>query len=218
MAGRRSGFTLMEVLVVISILTLLAGLLFPVFAQAREQARKSRCVSNLRNIGLALGMYTQDYDETFLPRIYTDYSWTGQTKAGWVIEAPLQPYLRNKDVLRCPSDSSIWAPTGGKFPTSYAWSEKLSDQSLSKIALPVNVVAFNEIWAFHMRRYGRCYDPYDACLGVHAGNEAMLLFVDGHARYTRNAGTNADPTMHDWRVSYYNELPDDWGQNTYDVR
>jgi prepilin-type processing-associated H-X9-DG protein len=212
------GFTLVEVLVVLSVLIILAGILFPVFATARDQTRKSVCASNLRDIHLALEMYVQDNDDRFLPALYTDYAWTGLTKDGETIEAPLQPYLRNRQVYRCPSDTSVWAPTGGKFPTSYAWSEKLSARPLASVQLAAQVVTFNEIWAFHMRQYSRCYDPYADCLGLLAGNQAMLLFVDGHTRYTRNVGTNADPQRHDWRVQYYNVRPDDLGQNSYDVR
>jgi len=60
---RRRGFTLIELLVVIAIITIMAAILFPVFAKAREQARKATCASNLRQIGMALLQYVQDYDE-----------------------------------------------------------------------------------------------------------------------------------------------------------
>src|SRR5438128_11015091 len=60
----RSGFTLIELLVVIAIIAILAGILFPVFARAREQARKASCLSNLHQLGLGILMYAQDYDET----------------------------------------------------------------------------------------------------------------------------------------------------------
>src|SRR5262249_14289890 len=64
---RHSGFTLIELLVVIAIIAILAAILFPVFARAREQARRSACLSNMKQIGLGLGMYMQDYDQTFPP-------------------------------------------------------------------------------------------------------------------------------------------------------
>ena len=64
---RRSGFTLIELLVVIAIIAILAAILFPVFAQAREKARAISCISNLKQIGTASMMYTQDYDETIVP-------------------------------------------------------------------------------------------------------------------------------------------------------
>ena len=61
---RRHGFTLIELLVVIAIIAVLAAILFPVFAQAREQARQTTCLSNLKQLGTGLTMYAQDYDET----------------------------------------------------------------------------------------------------------------------------------------------------------
>ena len=68
----RRGFTLIELLVVIAIIAILAGILFPVFAQAREKARQASCQSNLRQLGLATAMYIQDYDETYPLYQYND--------------------------------------------------------------------------------------------------------------------------------------------------
>jgi prepilin-type N-terminal cleavage/methylation domain-containing protein/prepilin-type processing-associated H-X9-DG protein len=215
---KRSAFTLIELLVVIAIIAILAAILFPVFAKARDQARKTTCQSNIKNIALANSMYVQDYDERFMPAIYTDYTWTGLDKSGKVFPAPLDPYMRNKHIHPCPSDTSSWKATGGKFPTSYAWSLKLSDKSLASVLYPAQVVTFNEIWSFHMGKYGRCFDPHWECLGLQVGNEAMLAFVDGHVKYTRNRGTNANPKAHDWRTEYHNVREDDLGKNTYDVR
>src|SRR5260370_2746948 len=68
--ARRKGFTLIELLVVIAIIAILAAILFPVFAQAREKARQTTCTSNVKNLGLAVVMYAQDYDETYPPLWY----------------------------------------------------------------------------------------------------------------------------------------------------
>src|SRR6266571_7553596 len=70
----QAAFTLIELLVVIAIIAILAAILFPVFAQARSKARQANCLSNLRQIGNALGMYLQDYDETY-PNIYGFGRW-----------------------------------------------------------------------------------------------------------------------------------------------
>ncbi len=106
----RSAFTLIELLVVIAIIAILAAILFPVFAQAREQARASVCVSNTRQIGLALTMYVQDSDETEpIFFAYNTQTPTGTTaKAGDPdhkgVELLILPYTKNKDISKCPDD------------------------------------------------------------------------------------------------------------------
>jgi prepilin-type N-terminal cleavage/methylation domain-containing protein len=110
--GGRNAFTLIELLVVIAIIAILAALLFPVFAQAREQARQTVCSSNVRQIGMAVQMYLQDYDET-LPIFYaynTEDPITGASaRAGDPdhkgVEVLVLPYTKNKDIFKCPDDS-----------------------------------------------------------------------------------------------------------------
>lgn len=104
---RSGGFTLIEMLVVIGIITILAALLFPVFASARESARQITCISNIRQLALAAMMYAQDWDGVFVP--YTDNSWTyywagTRTAEGLDRKAsPLYGYVRNPELQRCPS-------------------------------------------------------------------------------------------------------------------
>lgn len=94
----RLAFTLIELLVVIAIIAILAAILFPVFAQAREKARQASCMSNLKQGALAVMQYTQDYDETF-PVGHMQLNWVNQS---WVIS--VQPYMKNLAVFFCPSD------------------------------------------------------------------------------------------------------------------
>ena len=101
---RKRAFTLIELLVVIAIIAILAAILFPVFAQARDRARMSACLSNERQIGTALMMYAQDYDET-LP--YIRFHGVGACPKGaqcYVWKNAIQPYLKSLDVLSCPSN------------------------------------------------------------------------------------------------------------------
>jgi prepilin-type N-terminal cleavage/methylation domain-containing protein/prepilin-type processing-associated H-X9-DG protein len=98
-SSRPRGFTLIELLVVIAIIAILAAILFPVFARAREQARKSACLSNLKQIGSAIMMYTQDYDETVCPVSIGDCP--GPTSFGWA--DLVYPYIKNAQVFDCPS-------------------------------------------------------------------------------------------------------------------
>jgi prepilin-type N-terminal cleavage/methylation domain-containing protein/prepilin-type processing-associated H-X9-DG protein len=97
-SGRKAGFTLIELLVVIAIIAILASILFPVFARARENARRSSCSSNLKQIGLGVMQYAQDYDEGY-PLVY-NYD----TAVGWM--DAIQPYIKSTQVFRCPSSSS----------------------------------------------------------------------------------------------------------------
>lgn len=94
------GFTLIELLVVIAIIAILAAILFPVFARAREAARKSSCQSNLNQLGKGFLMYVQDYDEMF-PQV-----WSGNPNIANNLNwgPAIHPYIKNQQVYRCPSD------------------------------------------------------------------------------------------------------------------
>lgn len=101
-AGKSSAFTLIELLVVIAIIAILAAILFPVFAQAREKARATACLSNTKQIATGVAMYAQDYDET-LPNQYNLYN---PVALEWWCDI-LQPYLKSYAVFVCPSDPDL---------------------------------------------------------------------------------------------------------------
>lgn len=95
-AGRKPGFTLIELLVVIAIIAILAAILFPVFSRARENARKTSCLSNLKQIGLAFTQYSQDYDEYMIKGRYSP-----SATSSWMLR--LEPYAKSRQIFRCPS-------------------------------------------------------------------------------------------------------------------
>jgi prepilin-type N-terminal cleavage/methylation domain-containing protein/prepilin-type processing-associated H-X9-DG protein len=112
----KRGFTLIELLVVIAIIAILAAILFPVFAQARESARTTSCLSNMKQIGLALRMYNQDYDEKF-PNIRLYGGPTSATACCNLCQTwknVVQPYIKNKGVFGCPSNKSVTFKPGNK--------------------------------------------------------------------------------------------------------
>lgn len=120
-----SAFTLIELLVVIAVIAILAAILFPVFARARESARKTVCASNLRQLGLGIGMYVQDYDERFPVANFSDVGFDFPPRLHrdglsrpMVIGDLLQPYLKNRQLLLCPTMRGQ-AGRGSARPTDY---------------------------------------------------------------------------------------------------
>jgi prepilin-type N-terminal cleavage/methylation domain-containing protein/prepilin-type processing-associated H-X9-DG protein len=115
-ASRRSAFTLIELLVVIAIIAILAAILFPVFAQARDKARAASCLSNCKQIGLALMVYVQDYDETY-PCDHGDVPLeqgylTSPLWPGWISNV-LIPYEKSEQLYFCPSGDKSYAAGWG---------------------------------------------------------------------------------------------------------
>jgi prepilin-type N-terminal cleavage/methylation domain-containing protein/prepilin-type processing-associated H-X9-DG protein len=108
MSRRSNAFTLIELLVVIAIIAILAAILFPVFAQAREKARAISCLSNMKQFSLGVLMYVQDYDESFpLANFYdiVHYPSYDANAYQWSSQRCIGPYIKNGDIFRCPDDS-----------------------------------------------------------------------------------------------------------------
>jgi prepilin-type N-terminal cleavage/methylation domain-containing protein len=218
---RRHGFTLIELLVVIAIIAILAAILFPVFARAREQSRKTACGSNCRQIGLGLMMFAQDYDETLVMRYYG-----ANGELSW--KDVLEPYLKSRDIYRCPSNPRAQTPDILKrHPGGYAmWlpdatlaasigSGMAYPQPAAGIAYPSNsliilehsynwpdtgpYLAYNE----PAKDAGAIKGPSEWNSGhdVAAGN---IIYLDGHAKYTRLIKTFDNRTadgLNEWRFN-----------------
>jgi prepilin-type N-terminal cleavage/methylation domain-containing protein/prepilin-type processing-associated H-X9-DG protein len=141
-----AAFTLIELLVVIAIIAILAAILFPVFAQAREQARSASCQSNLRQMSLAINIYAQDFDETY-PAGSRTVSINGVDYAfRWMDQ--INPYVKNAQIYTCPSQSNFrWAgrPTTGGSSGSYGYNSRfLNNQIMAAINKPAETIAVGD--------------------------------------------------------------------------
>ena len=117
----KKAFTLIELLVVIAIIAILAAILFPVFARARENARRASCLSNMKQIGLGVMQYTQDYDELFPNRTRIYATTPSTTYINWAEN--IQPYVKSYQLFKCPSISSTDSMNDSpndRMPASYA--------------------------------------------------------------------------------------------------
>jgi prepilin-type N-terminal cleavage/methylation domain-containing protein/prepilin-type processing-associated H-X9-DG protein len=121
MRNIKNGFTLIELLVTISIIAVLTAILFPVFARARENARRSGCMSNLKQIGLAMTMYSQDYDEHLMPQSIwgPNKHNDGVAKYNWMY--CLVPYVKSDQVYVCPSRSQLSSAVANQPETNYGY-------------------------------------------------------------------------------------------------
>ena len=200
----RKGFTLIELLVVIGIIAILAAILFPVFARAREKARQASCLSNLKQLALGFLMYVQDYDER-LPR----YCWwlnpasinTPSDKTN--LNKMIEPYVKNTQVFECPSSSIGWhyGPNGAWTPCgSYGWSINATRDrpKLAQFTDVANTIIVGDsdgvVW---MGWYNNIL--YHVATRIH--NEgANIGFLDGHVKWLKHENiVSQDAIANLWR-------------------
>jgi prepilin-type N-terminal cleavage/methylation domain-containing protein/prepilin-type processing-associated H-X9-DG protein len=209
---RRKGFTLIELLVVIAIIAILAAILFPVFAKAREKARQTSCLSNLKQLGLGALMYAQDYDEKFF--LSAD-AYCGTAYEGcWFYKFRdnhdnIYPYVKNDQLIECPSQGDRYQVV------SYAWNKWLGSDfwgrrgiKLAGIPNPTKVLMFGEggglVWL--PKDPGCCGSlpnrmtmnpPRPHGVGDPHNGGLNIVFVDGHAKWMSCRGfpdDDANPT------------------------
>ncbi len=169
---RRRGFTLIELLVVIAIIAILAAILFPVFAKAREAARKTACINNLKQISTAAMMYAQDYDEILMGSWY-NYNPDPSPQLGvqdglgrcW--ESVIQPYCKNKGITLCPSRETQNQDPNNTWETGIALNhDNLGWDShvipLSRVQRPAGIIYFADSAALGWGGSGAIYQAYKA--------------------------------------------------------
>jgi len=228
--GRRRGFTLIELLVVIAIIAILAGILFPVFTRARENARKASCQSNLRQLGMAMRMYASDWDGWF-PIYPTPCSNTSlyRTASNWHWAEKIQPYVKDWNILRCPSAAQEWQwnascypPMFGRFPfrCNYGYNEAVANDQNNKgkmgaIQRPTEFVLLADCWWNILKAESRTTegvnprvafadvtDPIGANPVVSCGCPARLFQGLDYDTWTRHAG-GSNIALADGHVKWY---------------
>ena len=183
----KRGFTLIELLVVIAIIAILAAILFPVFAKAREKARQSSCLSNAKQIGLALHMYVQDYDE-MMPPLYGDvaglFPW----------QQLVTPYVKNIQIFTCPSKitAAPFTPPSsfGSYGYNYHWAAYYPSASLAMIERPSECVMIGErdnigTAACYFASQASSLSQFSTWYkGTHNGGQ-NICFFDGHSKWVK---------------------------------
>ena len=167
-ASSSPGFTLIELLVVIAVIAVLAALVLPVLSRSQEQGRGAACLSNLRQVGLAVQMYVSENDNT-MPRIYDVPKGPPSLQSSNAIGLVLTNQLGAQAILRCPSDRQRWFEETG---SSYSWNEFLNLQNAEHLNVGGVLRGDSKIPLVYDR------DKFHAARG--AGRERNWLYADGH--------------------------------------
>ncbi|MGM0494535.1 MAG: DUF1559 domain-containing protein [Armatimonadota bacterium] len=214
---RREGFTLIELLVVIAIIAILAAILFPVFARAREKARQTSCLSNLKQIMLSTHMYIQDFDERTPPHGYFQEAPAprfNDSRGGyWDWPTLIEPYVMNRDIFECPSYPSTGAMSSSgtdPWPVSYTVPRRCSQVKLAAVERPAEKIYHmdklnsSSIWTNNIIEPGRGRADYEwaedpnadyvspCYVGYWHNNGANYTHWDGHAKWYGKWTTTRD--------------------------
>jgi len=201
-------FTLIELLVVIAIISILAAILFPVFARARENARRASCMSNLKQIGLGVMMYTQDYDG-----FYPKSGWaTGEAlpcpagsnacSATWYIRVYL--YVKSVQIFNCPSGDKTWdGKSTGTGNLSYGYNTLLGTVTAvneSAIQMPSQTIMMADTYGtvpYSLYQVNNIdgSDVVHSMISDRHLNGATVNFADGHVKWFHIARDSSDHTI-----------------------
>lgn len=196
----RKGFTLIELLVVIAIIAILAAILFPVFAKAREKARQTTCLSNMKQLGTAFMMYAQDYDE-MLPGWSS--AWNASSDPGdnaqtsW--DNAILGYMKNRQILSCPSNDA------GKGKRGYAMPRYISYQHIDNPPDPVKTLLLIEKGNYDP---GSWKDAAAECVRQIGGGKAAADFKASDCRH--NGGNNFSYADGHAKFSPFARYPFNW--------
>jgi len=191
----RRGFTLIELLVVIAIIAILAAILFPVFARAREKARQSSCLSNVKQICVAILSYAQDWDERLpMCRWHDGTTWRG-------FREEVMPYMKSTQILVCPSDSGASISYGASCSNSYSTMGYNTGVALAQVNYPA------ETYLILCGLSNYEHTPHNAWPGVcscspnyldyqHNGGTNVGL-ADGHAKWMSEGSVTQNARL--WR-------------------
>ncbi len=185
---RRRAFTLIELLVVIAIIAILAAILFPVFAKAREKARQSSCLSNTKQLMVAVLQYVQDYDEMFVGYIAAAGSGVPTTNDQWY--EIISPYLKNTQILSCPSVATLNPAYGWNYRfISYGFRDPAyTITGLGDIDSPAETVILSDSNQYYVRGPSITTASYWPPARHNEGSNFGL--ADGHVKWYQAAQFN----------------------------
>ena len=180
----RRGFTLIELLVVIAIIAILAAILFPVFARAREKARQSCCSSNIKQLALGMMMYAQDYDEKMIRRTYSDHA-TDHNILGNP-RTYLAAYIKNDQIWVCPSRTNV---------TGYWQNGYTENRALADIQTPAETVLIcdgtywlDTFWKANSYPTGSSCDSRLQTMTPNHNEGVNFGYCDGHVKWSKISG------------------------------
>jgi prepilin-type N-terminal cleavage/methylation domain-containing protein/prepilin-type processing-associated H-X9-DG protein len=205
--GRRFGFTLIELLVVIAIIAILAAILFPVFAKAREKARQSSCSSNEKQLSNGVIMYAQDYDEK--PPLVYDDTLGADNRQIWVEK--VEPYVKNRQIYFCPSGRTAannWPKYNigayyGLIMGHVLPEGQTAGKSIAEFTRPADIIMLMEgAWYTHYCPVCRtnacgtaqtCIEPTNAYLATRLHSDgANYAYWDGHVKWQQSRKMESD--------------------------